>query len=57
MNKSAFIYSSGRGSCREPLLLQRPLQNDTSGFKLMSCHDNRPGIQVVFVFESIPYGQ
>ncbi|CVH79910.1 hypothetical protein BN3658_02467 [Coriobacteriaceae bacterium CHKCI002] len=57
MNKSAFIYSSGRGSCREPLLLQRPLQKGTSSFKLMSCYNNRSGIQVVLVFESIPYGQ
>ena len=57
MNKSAFIYSSGRGSCREPLLLQRPLQKGTSSFKLMSCYNNRSGIQVVLVFESVPYGQ
>ena len=57
MNKSALTIQVAEAPCRGPLLLQRPLQNDTSGFKLMSCHDNRPGIQVVFVFESVPYGQ
>ena len=57
MNKSALTIQVVEAPCRGPLLLQRPLQKGTSSFKLMSCYNNRSGIQVVLVFESIPYGQ